>query len=136
MATLSKQGTEIDRINALRFSLSLRSNGSVLRNRGDGWKLVKLKQGVSVESYWNKVKEIQSNLSPEFLTYRHAVQSEFSLANREKYLLLVSMLGDDTDGICFSLQYEGIDCDLDTLGEIESLRKVWKASKRLESVEA
>lgn len=136
MATLSKQGTEIERVNALRFSLSLRSNGSVLRNRGDGWKLVKLKQGVSVESYWAKVKDIQSKLSPEFLAYRHAVQSEFSLANREKYLLLVSMLGDDTDGICSSLQDEGIDCDLDTLGEIESLRKAWQASKRLESVEA
>jgi hypothetical protein len=46
------------------------------------------------------------------------------------------MLGDDTDGICSSLQDEGIDCDLDTLGEIESLRKAWQASKRLESVEA
>lgn len=136
MATLSKQGTEIDRINALRFSLSLRSNGSVLRNRGDGWKLVKLKQGVSVESYWSKVKEIQSNLSPEFLSYRSAVQSEFSLANREKYLLLVSMLGDDTDGICSSLQDEGIECDLDTLGEIESLRQAWQASKRLAFVKA
>lgn len=136
MATLSKQGTEIERVNALKYSLSLRSNGAVLRNRGEGWKVVHLKEGVSVETYWAKIKEKQSKLSPEFLAYRRAVQSEFSLANREKYFILVSMLGDDTDGICSSLQDEGIYCDLDTLGEIESLRKTWQASKQLESVEA
>lgn len=136
MATLNKQGTEIERVNALKYSLSLRSNGAVLRNRGEGWKVVHLKEGVSVETYWAKIKEKQSKLSPEFLAYRRAVQSEFSLANREKYFILVSMLGDDTDGICSSLQDEGIDCDLDTLGEIESLRKAWKASKQLESAEA
>lgn len=136
MATLSKQGIEVERVNALQYSLSLRSNGAVLRNRGEGWKVIHLKEGVSVETYWAKVKEKQANLSPEFLAYRRAVQAEFSLANREKYFLLVSMLGDDTDGICSSLQDEGIDCDLDTLGEIESLRKVWQASKRLQAVEA
>jgi len=136
MATLSKQGTELDRVNALQYSLSLRSNGTVLRNRGEGWKIVHLKEGVSVEAYWAKVKSKQANLSPEFLAYRRAVQAEFSLANRSKYFVLVSMLGDDTDGICSSLQDEGIDCDLDTLGEIETLRKVWQAMKRLEAVEA
>jgi hypothetical protein len=82
-----------------------------------------------------KIKEKQANLSPEFLAYRRAVQAEFSLSNRSKYFILVSMLGDDTDGICSSLQDEGIDCDLDTLGEIETLRKAWQAAKRLEAVE-
>jgi hypothetical protein len=136
MATLSKQGTEIERIHGLKYSLSLRSNGVILRNRGEGWKVVNLKEGVSSVIYWEKLKATQANVSSEFAAFRRAVQSEFSLANREKYLLLVSMLGDDTDGICSSLQDEGIDCDLDTLGEIESLRKAWQASKRLESVEA
>jgi hypothetical protein len=136
MATLSKQGTELERVNALQYSLSLRSNGAVLRNRGEGWKVVHLKAGISTETYWAKIKEKQANLSPEFLAYRRAVQAEFSLANRSKYFVLVSMLGDDTDGICSSLQDEGIDCDLDTLGELDSLRKAWQAMKRLEAVEA
>jgi hypothetical protein len=136
MATLSKQGTELERVDALHYSLSLRSNGAVLRNRGEGWKIVHLKEGVSVETYWSKVKEQHANLSPEFLAYRSAVQSEFGLANRSKYFLLVSMLGDDTDGICSTLQDEGIDCDLDTLGEIETLRKAWQATKRIEVVNA
>ena len=136
MATLSKQGTEIERIHCLKYSLSLRSNGTVLSNGGEGWKVLRLKVGISVETYWAKVKEKQSRLSPEYLAYRQAVQAEFSLSNRDKYFVLLSMLGDDTDGICSSLQDEGIDCDLDTLGEIESLRKAWQASKRLESVEA
>jgi hypothetical protein len=135
MATLSKQGTELERVNALQYSLSLRSNGTVLRNRGEGWKVVHLKEGISTEAYWSKIKEKQANLSPEFLAYRRAVQAEFSLSNRSKYFVLVSMLGDDTDGICSSLQDEGIDCDLDTLGEIETLRKAWQSMKRLEAVE-
>jgi hypothetical protein len=135
MATLSKQGTELERIHCLRYTLSLRSNGTVLSNNGEGWKLLRLKAGISVETYWAKIKQMQSNLSPEFLAYRRAVQSEFGLANRSKYFALVSMLGDDTDGICSSLQDEGIDCDLDTLGEIETLRKAWQAVKRLEAVE-
>jgi hypothetical protein len=46
MATLSKQGTEIERIHGLKYSLSLRSNGIILRNRGEGWKVVHLKEGV------------------------------------------------------------------------------------------
>jgi hypothetical protein len=136
MATLSKQGTELDRVNALQYSISLRSNGTVLRNRGEGWKIVHLKEGISTETYWAKIKEKQANLSPEFLAYRRAVQAEFSLSNRSKYFVLVSMLGDDTDGICSSLQDEGIDCDLDTLGELDLLRKAWQAMKRLEAVEA
>jgi hypothetical protein len=136
MATLSKQGTEIERIHCLRYSLSLRSNGTVLSNDGEGWKAVRLKSGVSVETYWSKIKEKQENLSPEFLAYRRAVQAEFSLSNRSKYFILVSMLGDDTDGICSTLQDEGIDCDLDTLSEIDSLRKAWQATKRLEVVNA
>lgn len=136
MATLSKQGTEVERINCLKYSLSLRSNGTVLCNDGEGWKVLRLKAGISTETYWEKVKEKQANLSPEYLAYRRAVQSEFSLANRDKYFVLVSMLGNDTDGICSSLQDEGIDCDLDTLGELDLLRKAWQAIKRLEAVKA
>jgi len=136
MATLSKQGTELERIHCLKYSLSLRSNGTVLSNDGEGWKVLRLKAGISVETYWAKVKEKQSSLSLEYLAYRRAVQAEFSLSNRSKYFVLVSMLGDDTDGICSSLQDEGIDCDLDTLGELDLLRKAWQAMKRLETVKA
>ena len=128
MATLSKQGIEMDRINGLKFSLSLRSNGVILRNRGEGWKIVPLKTGVTTETYWSTIKEKELTISIEFADYRSAVQSDFpSLVNRLKYLELVSMLGDDTDAICCTLQDEGIDCDLDSLGEIESLRANWKA---------
>lgn len=134
MATLSKQGIEVELIHCLKYSLSLRSNGTVLCNDGKGWKVLRLKVGVSTESYWSKVKEKQANLSPEYLAYRRAVQAEFSLSNRDKYFILLSILGDDTDGIYSSLQDEGIECDLDTLGEIESFRKEWQTIKQIKSV--
>jgi hypothetical protein len=130
MATLSKQGTELERVNALQSSLSLRSNGTVLRNRGEGWKIVHLKAGIPTEVYWAKVKAREAGLSSEFLAYRRAVQAEFSLSNRSRYFALVSLLGDDTDGICSALQDEGIECDLDTLGELETLRKACPSTKQ------
>lgn len=123
MATLSKQGREIGRINQLRASYSLRDNGRILKNEGDGWKILKLRDGWETHTAWAHLCAKEAELSPEFKAYRRAVQSEFCLANRWKYLELVKLLGDDIDGIWAHLDDEGMHVDLETLRELNALRQ-------------
>ena len=123
MATLSKQGLEIGRINQLRASYSLRDNGRILKNEGDGWKILQLREGWQTHTAWAHICAEEAKLSPEFKAYRLAVQSEFGLSNRWKYLELVKLLGDDIDGIWAHLEDEGMHVDLETLRELHALRK-------------
>ena len=125
MACLSKNGSEIFRVDALKYSLSFRSNGKVLKNEGFGWKLLKL--SLSFESSLAKHKALQENLSRAYVDYRRAVQSEFPLPVRWQYLTLRDLLGDDIDGIYSDLQDRQIYTDLDTLQELHDLYRIYRA---------
>jgi hypothetical protein len=125
MATLSKNGSEVFRVDALKYSLSFRSNGKVLKNEGFGWKVLKL--SMSFESALEKHKALQENLSRAYLDYRRAVQAEFPLPVRWQYLTLRDLLGDDLDGIYSDLQDRQIYTDLDTLREIHDLYLAYRA---------
>ena len=125
MASLSKNGTEVFRVDALKYSLSFRSNGKVLKNEGFGWKRVNL--SMSFESALEKHRATQANLSRAYLDYRRAVQSEFPLPVRWQYLTLRDLLGDDIDGIYTDLQDRGIHTDLDTLQELHDLYRAYRA---------
>jgi hypothetical protein len=123
MATLSKQGSETVRVELLRKTYSFRDNGNVLKNEGDGWKLVKFRDGCNAETLLRSIKDREARLTPEFLAYRRAVQSEFSLSIRWKFLHLSSLLDSDVDGIWAHLDDEGIHRDLSTLRELSLLRQ-------------
>jgi hypothetical protein len=70
MATLSKHGHEVARFDYLRFILSFRSDGSILKNEGDGWKLARLKEGSTFEQCLSGCRERESKRSRAFLDYR------------------------------------------------------------------
>ena len=123
MATLSKQGSETHRVELLRKTYSFRDNGNVLKNEGNGWKLVRFKEGCNAETLLRSIKDRESRLTPEFLAYRRAVQSEFPLSIRWKFLHLSNLLDTDVDGIWAHLDDEGIHCDLETLRELSLLRQ-------------
>ena len=125
MACLSKNGTEVFRVDALKYSLSFRSNGKVLKNEGFGWKVLKL--SVPFDDALAKHKATQANLSRAYLDYRRAVQSEFPLPVRWQYLTLRDLLGDDLDGIYSDLQDRQIYTDLDTLQELHDLYRAYRA---------
>lgn len=125
MACLSKNGTEVFRVDALKYSLSFRSNGKVLKNEGFGWKLLKL--SVPFDDALAKHRATQANLSRAYLDYRDAVQSEFPLPVRWQYLTLRDLLGDDIDGIYSDLQDRQIYTDLDTLRELHDLYRIYRA---------
>lgn len=99
MATLSKHGSEVARFDYLRFSLSFRSDGSILRNVGDGWKLAKLKDGVEFDAFLANCRVREEKRTREFKDYRAAVISEFPLSIREVYLTLADLLDGDIDGL-------------------------------------
>jgi hypothetical protein len=122
MATLSKQGSETVRVELLRKTYSFRDNGNVLKNEGEGWKLVRFKEGCNAETLLRSIRDRESRLTPEFLVYRRAVQSEFPLSIRWKFLHLSNLLDTDVDGIWAHLDDEGIRCDLETLRELSLLR--------------
>lgn len=128
MAVLSKNGTEVFRVDALKYSLSFRSNGKVLKNEGFGWKLVNL--AMPFADALAKHKATQENLSRAYLDYRRAVQAEFPLPVRWQYLTLRDLLGDDLDGIYSDLQDRHIYTDLDTLRELRELQIAAVESKR------
>ena len=123
MATLSKQGSETVRVELLRKTYSFRDNGNVLKNEGDGWKLVKFREGCNASTLLQSIRDRESRLTPEFLTYRRAVQSEFPLSIRWKFLHLSNLLDTDVDGIWAHLEDEGIHRDLETLQELNLLRQ-------------
>ena len=125
MACLSKNGREVFRVDALKFSLSFRSNGKVLKNEGFGWEVLKL--SIPFDDALSKHKTTQANLSRAFLDYRRAVQAEFPLPVRWQYLTLRDLLGDDLDGIYSDLQDRQIYTDLDTLRELHDLHQTYRA---------
>jgi len=129
MATLSKHGSEVARFDYLRFSLSFRSDGSILRNDGEGWKLAKLKDGVEFDAFLADCRVREEKRTREFKDYRAAVISEFPLSIREVYLTLEDLMDGDIDGLWSSLEDQGIHVDLETLQWIDELKRTWRASK-------
>lgn len=125
MAILSRNGTEVFRVDALKYSLSFRSNGKVLKNEGFGWKLVVL--AVPFDEALAKHQKLQSNIPRAYADYRRAVQTEFPLPVRWQYLTLRDLLGDDLDGIYTDLTDRGIHTDLETLRELHELHLAYRA---------
>jgi len=130
MATLSKHGSEIARFNYLRFSLSFRSDGTILKNEGDGWKLARLKDGIEFDAFLADCRVREEKRTRAFKDYRAAVISEFPLSIREVYLTLADLLDGDIDGLWSSLEDHGIHVDLETLQWIDGLKQTWRASKK------
>jgi len=130
MATLSKQGTETHRFELMQKTYSFRSNGKILRNEGNGWKLVTLKPGFTPETFLAQLTERESRLPEAFKAYRRAVQNEFPLSIRAHYLELAKLLDGDVDGIWAHLDDMGEHRDLETLRELNVLRELAKREHR------
>jgi hypothetical protein len=127
MATLSKNGSEVERFELLKKTYSVRSNGHVMKNEGFGWKRAKLRPGANAETfslYYRNLEEKNQRDRPCFIAYREAVKSEFPLSVRWQYLSAVSLLGDDIDGIWSELNdHARCPVDLETLEHLMRLRQ-------------
>jgi hypothetical protein len=112
---------ETDRIELLRATYSLRADGSIFRDRGDGWKRVVLLSTVTPEAYWSRLKSKDATLSREFRAYRTAVIDAVPLCDRPDYFTLVDLLGDDVDGIWSHMDEIGKRIEIETLVELRDL---------------
>ena len=138
MARLSKHGMEIERFETLKRRYSVRSDETVLVDSGSGWKLARLKPGITVQQFVDGVEAKRKHVMaerPAFWVYRNAVIAEFpSLEKRLMFLSLASYLGDDIDGLWSELDDAGMNTDLDTLQELARLKD--DARKERESLKA
>jgi len=119
---------ETDRLELLRATYSLRSDGSIFRDRGDGWKRVVLLSTVTPDAYWSKIKTKEATLSREFRAYRTAVIDAIPLSDRPEYFTLVDLLGDDVDGIWSHLVDLGKRIEIETLVELRDLDNARRAA--------
>jgi len=119
---------ETDRLELLRATYSLRADGSIFRDRGDGWKRVVLLSTVTPDAYWSKIKTKEATLSREFRAYRTAVIDAIPLSDRPEYFTLVDLLGDDVDGIWSHLVDLGKRIEIETLVELRDLDNARRAA--------
>ena len=79
MATLSKHGTEIGRLVYVDYVKSYRSDGTVLKNHGFGWKMAgKVKPGADIVDVYQKAVEHQRDFLakyPAHAAYRKMLHS-------------------------------------------------------------
>jgi hypothetical protein len=117
---------EIERFETLKRRYSVRSDETVLVDSGGGWKLARLKPGITAQQYLDGVKSKREQMiatRPAFWAYRNAVIAEFpSLEKRLMFLSMASYLGDDLDGLWSELDDAGMNTDLDTLQELARLK--------------
>ena len=112
---------ETERMELLKATYSMRADGSIFRDRGDGWKRVVLLASVTPEAYWLKIKSKDATLSREFKAYRTAVIDSIPLSDRPEYFTLVDLLGDDVDGIWSHMDEIGKRVEIETLVELRDL---------------
>ena len=103
MARVCKHGTEIGTINYLTKSLRYMSDGTLLVNRGFGWKLAQVKPGIKInrESFEAAKKRREQYLAerPATAAYVQCLHNLAGVGKRWKLHAAVTMLPDDADGV-------------------------------------
>lgn len=125
MAKLSTHGIEIGRLVFTAYSKAYMSDGKILKNYGDGWKLsAKLKHGVSMADYFKKSQDrlIEWAIeNPEAAEYKKALHNLTSQSNRSKLNISIQLMPKDADGIwsdCCDGWSDNIHADLDEIAEL------------------
>lgn len=131
MATLYKHG-EIGQIERLAYKLAYCSDGNILRNQGDGWKLWKrLKAGVNPQEHFEKAKRLYADKiasKPAFAEWRSMFHREFAFSNRYMALTVISSMPQDPDGVWSELNdYANIPCGID---EVVALCRAYQAAQK------
>ena len=125
MAKLSAHGTEIGRLVFTAYTKAYMSDGKILKNYGDGWKLsAKLKAGVDMGDYFKKCQDRLvewSIANPEAAAYKKALHNLTSQSNRSKLHISIQLMPDDADGVwceCCDGWSGNIHADLDEIAEL------------------
>ncbi|SRR6266705_3065054 len=103
MATKSKHGATLCEIERLCSKYAYMSDGTILINRGDGWKVKgRVKPGFDPADVARRAQERYAQLlaeRPAFADYRQALHA--NVCNGQRYLVheVLNMLANDPDGV-------------------------------------
>lgn len=120
MAKLKSHGEELFRIDLTTCRQAYFSDGNILRDYGDGWKLYrKLKLGIDATEHAKKRKEFFDNQDSAQADFRRAMVNEWKKPiDRARVFTVIQMLGNDLDGCWSELDDAGIGTDCETLGKL------------------
>ena len=123
MAVLSKHGVKLCELTQLTKKIAYMSDGKILANRGDGWKLWRrVKDGVNIEQHAAQAEQRYAQLlidRPMFAAYREALHSAVSFSQRYLVNECLNMLANDPDGVWSELNdMAGIAIDIDECVEL------------------
>jgi hypothetical protein len=103
MATLSKHGSEIARIEKLTKKVAYMADGTILQNSGDGWKLRgKVKPGIDPLEHAQRCVSNYDKLlmdCPALADFRKAFHAEIAPSHRYMVSEVLSALANDPDGV-------------------------------------
>ena len=103
MAKLSAHGQEIARFKFTTYSKAIMSDGAVLKNYGDGWKLAgKIKSGVTPEQAsenQRKACDAFADSHPCMMAYRKELHSLAGMGKAWKINAAIELMYDDPDGV-------------------------------------
>ena len=133
MATLNKHGSEIGRIDFITYSKAYMTDGTILKNGGQGWKIYgKIKQGFKPEQVYqnklNKFNEINHN-SPMLALYRKELHKLTNIKNRWFVHNAIELMPDDPDGVWATLNDDYFRQDVFSIEEIVNLCKLYNQAQ-------
>jgi len=131
MAKLSAHGTELYRLKVVKYEQSYRSDGYVLRNYGNGWKV----RGTVKESTTplqaanrarNRANEKRAAL-PAYRKFRNAA-CQYALKKRSFAMMAIEANPDDSDGVWSDLDDWYETRSYFSFDDIEELCKLYNAA--------
>ncbi len=133
MAKLSVHGSELLRLEYTNHRIAFMSDGKILRNDGDGWKLYrKVKPGVDPADHANKVKSSRAATDaacPAWAEYRNKLCSWVPISQRWKVATAIDSMPQDPDGVwseCCDGYGDNIHLDIDEVSELCNLYNAGK----------
>jgi hypothetical protein len=133
MAKLSAHGHEIGRIEGPVKTLAYMSDGAVLINRGDGWKVKVAPRKVDIKAYFEKAKRAYSEYGSSHPAWSALVDKLMGLGlglhDRSRLALYVQMMPADPDGVYSESQdYPGMRIDVGVQDCVE-LCRLWREAE-------
>jgi len=131
MATLSKHGKEIGRIECIEQTRAYMSDGNILKNDGGGWKLwKKIKPGVDMNEHFikmNNAHKTKLENNPALAEFRKEIIELACLSKRWKLMMGMRYNLQDPDGI-WSDCCDGLGDNLDlSIDEVVHLCRLYEA---------
>ena len=131
MAKVSAHGATLATIEKAAYSIRYMSDGIVLKNYGQGWKIHgKCKDGLSpVEVAKTAIERQRADIEkrPAFAAYRNELFSLASMATRARLHMTVQLMPDDCDGVwseCCDGYGDNVHADVDEVGHLCNLYKL------------